>query len=147
MSAAALDADSDCIGSRVEIADESTCLMMTQSAAETPDTAEAAELTAEATAEAAELTAEAAELSAEAAEKAAELAVEAAEPELLELQAASTAQHPPTAITASARRACRRDSGLIAGLVTLSTTISFRPLPGLPQDIAGTHRRADSVGS
>jgi hypothetical protein len=86
----------------VVIADESTCLMMTQSAAETPD--DAAELTAEAAELAAEATADAAEPAAEAADEATELGAVAAELEPLELQAASSAQHPPAAITASARR-------------------------------------------
>jgi regulator of protease activity HflC (stomatin/prohibitin superfamily) len=86
-------------GVRVVIADELTCLMMTQSAPDTPD---AAEPTAEATAEATELAAEAAEDAAEAAEDAAGAGLE-----LLELQAASAAQNPPAAITASARRGWR----------------------------------------
>jgi hypothetical protein len=92
---------------------------MTQSAAEAPPTAEAIAEAAELAAEAA---ADAAELATPAAEEAAELAVEAAELALLELQAASIAQHPPTAITASARRGARaRDNKVREGLVTVNT--------------------------
>ena len=86
-------------GVRVVIADELTCLMTTQFAAETPD---AAEPTAEVTADSTELAAEVTEDAAEAAEDAAGAGLE-----LLELQAASAVQNPPTAITASARRGWR----------------------------------------
>jgi hypothetical protein len=104
----------------VEIAEESTCLMMTQSAAETPvvtPAAEAAELTAEPIADAAE---DASEAATDAAEDATEAADDALEP-----QAASTAQHPPTAIMVSARRrALARGNGVGEGLVTLNNSIS-----------------------
>ena len=96
---------------------------MTQSAAETPDAPASAELAAELAAAAAEDATAAAEDAAELAEDTAALA----ELEALEPQAASTAQHPPTAITMSARRgAIARDSGAAGGLVTLSNSISFR---------------------
>jgi hypothetical protein len=90
--------DSDCIGNRVEIADESTCLMTVQSAAGIPDAGAVA-------ADAAELAAEMAE------DTAADALAAGALDELLELpelpQAASAAQVPPATITASARRGSR----------------------------------------
>jgi hypothetical protein len=101
MSAVAFAVDSDCIGNRVEIADESTCLMTVQSAAGIPDAPDAAEMAADA----AELAAEMAE------DTAADALAAGALGELLELpellQAASTAQVPPATITASARRGSR----------------------------------------
>jgi hypothetical protein len=106
----------------VEIADPETCLMMTQSVAEG-----LAPPAAEAIADAAELTSDAAADAAEDATDAADDAADEAELEALEPQAASTAQHPAAKITVT------------PVLVTLNTSISFRPLPGASAGRRGGH--------
>jgi hypothetical protein len=129
MSAAAFVVDSDCIGNRVVIADESTCLMMTQSAADTPDAPPlAAELTADAIADTADDTA-----------AGALVAGALGEVELAELpQAASAAQMPPATNTAIARRGPRaRDGGARTGFVALNISVSFSAITGAQQDVAG----------
>lgn len=129
IAAACCAAESVCSGASVVIADESTCLMMVQSAAGIAATEEVTAPEVEAVAGADVLTA-GAELVAAGAEVLDELEL---------LQAASKTQAPPATITGSARRS-RRDRIVFAsaglgspycgaryGEVTPNTAVSYQP--------------------